>query len=245
MRALTKGRYCARAADNEFDIVRSQRLRHHAFLNGDGSIADVDAFDSHCTHILVEDTATGALVSSFRLMIISCGDEIDKSYSAQYYDLRAMQALGGPLLEVGRVCIKPGQNDPDILRLALGAITIFVDENKIKMLFGCSSFAGINGNAYIDTFSMLRDYYLAPKRWLPEVKASNVFSFAAPLKRKPNPQLGKQHMPPLLRTYLLMGGRVSDHAVVDEEMNTMHVFTGLEVCAIPTVRKQLLRAIRV
>ena len=50
-------------------------------------------------------------------------------------------------------------------------------------------------------------------------------------------------MPPLLRTYLLMGGRVSDHAVVDREMETLHVFTGLEIGAIPEARKRLLRAL--
>jgi len=50
-------------------------------------------------------------------------------------------------------------------------------------------------------------------------------------------------MPPLLRTYLLMGGWVSDHAVVDGQMNTLHVFTGLEIAAIPPARARLLRAV--
>jgi hypothetical protein len=50
-------------------------------------------------------------------------------------------------------------------------------------------------------------------------------------------------MPPLLRTYLMMGGWVSDHAVIDKKMNTLHVFTGLEVSIIPEGRKQLLRAV--
>ena len=50
-------------------------------------------------------------------------------------------------------------------------------------------------------------------------------------------------MPPLLRTYLIMGGWVSDHAVVDRQMNTLHVFTGLEIGAIPPARKKLLRAV--
>ena len=50
-------------------------------------------------------------------------------------------------------------------------------------------------------------------------------------------------MPPLLRTYLMMGGWVSDHAVVDDKMNTLHVFTGVEIRAIPAARKRLLRAV--
>jgi hypothetical protein len=50
-------------------------------------------------------------------------------------------------------------------------------------------------------------------------------------------------MPPLLRTYLLMGGWVSNHAVVDHQWNTMPVFTGVEIDAIPNTRKRLLRAV--
>ena len=52
-------------------------------------------------------------------------------------------------------------------------------------------------------------------------------------------------MPPLLRTYLLMGGWASDHAVVDRQLNTMHVFKGVEVGAISAARKRLLRALSV
>ena len=41
----------------------------------------------------------------------------------------------------------------------------------------------------------------------------------------------------------MMGGWVSDHAVVDRQMGTLHVFTGLEIGAIPESRKRLLRAL--
>jgi putative hemolysin len=52
-----------------------------------------------------------------------------------------------------------------------------------------------------------------------------------------------RHMPPLLRTYLMMGGWVSDHAVIDRHLNTLHVFTGVEIGTIPATRKRLLRAL--
>jgi putative hemolysin len=47
-------------------------------------------------------------------------------------------------------------------------------------------------------------------------------------------------MPPLLRAYLSMGGWVSDHAVIDNKLNTLHVFTGLEVSKIPAAKKRFL-----
>ena len=90
---------------------------------------------------------------------------------------------------------------------------------------------------------MLAERHLAPKRWLPRVKAPDVFRFAARLRRKPDMRRAMARMPPLLRTYLLMGGWVSDHAVVDRDMNTLHVFTGVEIGTIPPARKRLLRAV--
>ena len=43
-------------------------------------------------------------------------------------------------------------------------------------------------------------------------------------------------MPPLLRGYLSLGGWVSDHAVIDPDLKTLHVFTGLEVKRVPSRR---------
>ncbi len=145
---------------------------------------------------------------------------------------------------LGRFCIDPDfAADPDILRIAWGAMTRFVDNEGVDLLFGCSSFAGTETQDYLDAFAMLKEKHLAPKRWSPKAKAPNTFRFARRLRGKPDAKRAMLTMPPLLRTYLLMGGWVSDHAVVDREMNTMHVFTGLEVANIPAERKRLLRTV--
>lgn len=94
------------------------------------------------------------------------------------------------------------------------------------------------------THSPCCERHLAPKRWLPRVKAPQVFRFARALRlRKPDPRRAMAAMPPLLRSYLAMGGWVSDHAVVDRQLDTLHVFTGLEIRAIPPERAKLLRAV--
>lgn len=41
----------------------------------------------------------------------------------------------------------------------------------------------------------------------------------------------------------MMGGWVSDNAVVDSQMNTLHVFTGIEIGSNPAVRRRLLQAL--
>lgn len=238
---LTKGRYRARLAQTSGDVSAAQQLRTLAFSTEQ---TDRDAFDATCAHVLVEDMRSdGRLVCCFRMQVMEDGREVARSYSAQFYDLTALERFEGRMVELGRFCIHPAQGDPDILRVAWGAMTAFVDRNQVAMLFGCSSFAGTETKDYLDAFAVLKHGHLAPKRWLPRVKAPDVFRFAARLRRRPDIRTAMLRMPPLLRTYLLMGGWVSDHAVVDRNLNTLHVFTGLEIEAIPPGRKRLLRAI--
>ena len=110
----------------------------------------------------------------------------------------------------------------------------------VELLFGCSSFLGTDATQHEDAFAMLLERHIAPKRWLPRVKAPEVFRFAR-LLRRPDPRRAMAAMPPLLRTYLMMGGWVSDHAVMDRQLGTMHVFTGVEIKAIPPGRARALR----
>lgn len=248
MLSLGKSRFAARMADGPDDLRRSQELRHLAFIarrrgSGDPGL-DADPFDAVCRHVLVEECRSGTLVASFRLLPLRAGSEIARSYSAQYYNLSALESFEGPMVEMGRFCLHPDWHDPDILRVAWAEMTRIVDETGVEMIFGCSSFEGSEASAHLDTLAMLKEAHLAPKRWLPRVKAPDVFRFAAALRRlKPDARRALRGMPPLLRTYLLMGGWVSDHAVVDRDLDTIHVFTGLEVRAIPPGRARLLRAL--
>ncbi len=234
-------KYRVRLARTDEDLTRAQRLRFRSF-RGEGEGLDSDDFDPLCDHFLVEDAA-GDLVCCFRILPLRNGSEIGRSYSARYYNLSSLADFEGPMVEMGRFCIDPARSDPDILRRAWAAMTRYVDDNGVQMLFGCSSFKGTEAEAYFDAFALLKDRHLAPKRWLPRVKAPSVFRYAARLKmRKPNLKAAMQGMPPLLRTYLFMGGWVSDHAVVDRDLGTLHVFTGLEIGRVPATRARLLRA---
>ena len=238
MISLSKGRYVATVAKNPSEISEAQALRALCFGT---SGEDADVFDDRCTHILLRKRTDGQLVCCFRMLSLT-GPEIAQSYSAQYYELSGLSAFEGRMVEMGRFCVHPECADPDVLRIAWGAMTTYVDRNDVQMLFGCSSFAGTETEEYLDAFAMLKARHLAPKRWLPRVKAPDVFRFAARLRRRPDAKKAMLRMPPLLRTYLSMGGWVSDHAVVDRKMNTLHVFTGLEIGSIPAARKRLLRA---
>ena len=238
MQPITRGPYTARLLDGGDDLTEAQALRHLAFRRGlglaVGSSRDHDHYDALCHHLLVSE-AGGTLVACCRLQEFAHGADLSASYSAQFYDLARLSGFAGPRMELGRFCLHPGWSDPDILRLTLGALTSIVDKRGVTLLFGCSSFSGADPAPHMAALAALRPY-IAPPAYAPGPRAP---------ERLALPQGGGSvaGMPTLLRSYLAMGAWVSDHAVIDHEMDTLHVFTGLSTAAVPPARARTLRAI--
>ena len=232
MRPLTRGRYTVRLAQSAQDLAQAQALRHLAFHGVAGM--DQDAFDARCQHVLVEH-AQGELVACCRLQIFADGDDLHSSYSAQSYDLSRLARFGGPKLELGRFCLKPGIKDPAILRLIWGALTVILDAAGVTMLFGCTSFTGADPARHAAALATLHSH-AAPPEFAPRPRGQDSFAL-------PTGQGDALGLPPLLRSYLAMGAWVSDHGVIDRAMNTVHVLTALPVAQVPQARAQALRAI--
>lgn len=247
MLALVKGQYRARLALDAADLARAQALRHRSFLArrgmADSPGRDADGFDALCRHMLVEDRASGQLVCCYRLMSFAATESLATSYAAQLYGLGALDGFAGAKLELGRFCLDPDWHDPDILRLAWGAMARIVDAERVSLLFGCSSFEGAAWQPHAKALALLRGH-LAPSAWMPLQKAPETCAFAEMLRDQPfDLRAALQSLPPLLRTYLVMAGWVSDHAVIDRQLDTLHVFTAVEIAKIPPARARALRAI--
>jgi putative hemolysin len=244
--ALAAGRLRLREAAGPADLAATQALRHLCFVEATGGRprpggVERDAFDPLCRHLMVEDAATGALECSYRVMVLPGGEAVGRGYAAQFYDLGRLAAYPRPLIELGRFCIRPGRRDADVLRLAWGGLARIVDAAGAGLLFGCSSFAGTDPAPYREAFAHLAQAHPAPAALAPGVRAAEIVSLDGPAVADRIGALAAT--PPLLRTYLGMGGWVSDHAVIDHDLGTLHVFTGVEIAAIPPARARALRAI--
>ena len=234
------GRYRARYASSQIDVLAAQSLRYQCFNLSNKDELDVDDFDALCQHVLIENLETEKLICCYRILKFDSGKNISSSYSSQFYDLKVIENFTEPMIEVGRFCIDPEVNDPIIVLTAWAALAQIVDHNQTELLFGCSSFEGIEKEKYFDSFALLRDRYMAPDHWRPKIKAAQVFYYSKDLIYKVDKKKALLNMPPLLKTYLSMGAWVSDHAVVDLNMKTLHLFTGMEISKIPKSRKKFL-----
>lgn len=238
--SIVKGDLVARLAANPADVTAALALRARAFRGGR---ADRDATDALCQHALLE--RRGTPVATFRLRFFLDGPGIADSYAGRRYDLTRLAARPGPLAELGRFCtepglMEPGPRDPDLIRLAWALATRLVDAQGARFLFGCTSFPGTDPVPNSAALGLLAARHLAPSDWMPGPASPEIFPIAA-LPPPTDPQSALSRLPPLLRSYLLLGGRVSDHAVIDRDLNTLHLFTGLDIAAIPPARAAALR----
>jgi putative hemolysin len=206
--------------------------------------------------MLVEEAGSGALACTYRLLLLPAGADIDRSYAAQFYDLEGFSRLTTPLMELGRFCIAPDRApDADLLRVAWGAMARIVDTRAVAMLFGCSSFAGADPARHRAALQALAARHLGPPDLRPRQKHPDAVPCGpqapdaqapdahTPDAHTPDPRAALAQTPPLLRTYLMMGGWVGDHAVPDRELDTLHVFTALPIATIPPARARALRAV--
>ena len=228
----------ARLAHGPADMARVMAFRAAAFPRRSGP--EEDAQDGLSAHVMVEEA--GALRASFRVMLFGWGAGLAQGYAARFYDVGPLSGYARPIAEVGRFCVAPGGVHPDVLRLAWGAMTRVVDEGQAGLLVGCSSFRGAGWEAHRAGLALLAAEFVGPADHRPGRKAAEVveLGWAGPVGDRRASLAG---LPPLLRTYLGMGGWVSDHAVVDRELDTLHVFTCVEVDRIPAARVASLRAV--
>ncbi|WP_416882115.1 GNAT family N-acetyltransferase [Marivita sp.] len=207
-------------------------MRAKAFRYG---LDDEDTFDDGFLHGIVwsgKDTPRVA----FRVRLIRDAADLGDSYTGQFYDLAPLRAHPGAYLELGRFCQAEGPTDVMALRLAWAALGVLVDRNGVGMMIGCSSFPGADPERHLPALAALHAHHLGPDRLRPK----RLSSLSVDL---PRTGAVTSSLPNLLRSYLGMGGWVSDHAVRDLQLDTLHVFTGLAIDAMPEARKARLRAV--
>ena len=236
MRDLLTPLYRARLAAGAQDVARAQDLRGLAFRRGLHS--DADAYDLRADHLLVE-TLAGESLATFRIAVFDATDDLRHSYAAQFYDLTRFAAQPGRKAEVGRFCLHPLAEDPDLVRLCWAALARLTFDRNVAHLFGCTSLAGADAQIHAPALAWLAQTALGPASLRPQPRGGAV----AMTGGMAGPAPDAKGVPPLLRFYLTLGGWVADHAQIDRDLDTVHVFTALSLTDLTPARAKRLRAV--
>jgi putative hemolysin len=215
-------------ADGEEDLRRAMNLRYRVFgqemgarLGSEIAQIDRDRFDEYCEHMLVKDTASGAVVGYSRILTDEGMAAVGEYYSQTEFDLSEVLDTGLRYMEVGRTCVDPHYRGGAVMALLWSGLARFMDTREIDVLMGCASIS-LNDGGYAASAAMayLRESHMSSpgQRAYPRL----------PLPRRDSDLVGKDQVPPLLQAYLRAGAVVCSEPYWDRSFDVADVFIMLE-----------------
>ena len=222
--------YIVKLAQTRQEHQSAQALRYQVFvaeLGGGGASADHasrldhDAFDDHCDQLILVNKTDDAVVGVYRLLR---GDQAVKAggfYSEGEYNLAKLTGAGRPLLELGRSCLHADHRGGTALWHLWSALAAYVADHHIEILFGVASFRGTNADALAAPLSLLHHRYLAPDALRVRARDFTVMN-RIDVSALDAPE-AMRAVPPLIKSYLRLGGVVGEGAFVDHAFNTTDV----------------------
>ncbi len=222
-------RYRIEFGQSDANRLKAQKFRQKIFRDSENGL-DEDKFDATSDHCLIFDKKNkDRLVLVFRSRTFSSMEDILCSYSAQHYDLRKLSTLSFKPMEVGRLCVDQKVSDPFLLLSAFKYIRSLVSNRRIDFIFGCTSFAGADNPRHLESLNSLGKNQLADSRFPIKKKSQSILDIKKEINWTDENKTVKNGLPPLLKFYLRLGGKVSDHAVIDRDLDTLHVFTYVDL----------------
>jgi putative hemolysin len=232
---LQAGNLSVRLAVDESEITAAQKLRYRIFCGEMGGKAspeiqaqqrDFDEFDQYCDHLLVIDNerrGEAAVVGTYRLLRRSVMQKLGRFYTESEFDVSAVKAFPGEILELGRSCVEPDYRNRSVMTLLWRGIGAYVTLHDIKLMFGCASFTGADASQHALALSYLYYNHLAPE----PVRLTALPDLYVKMDVIPKDQVNMKEalnaMPALIKGYLRLGGYIGDGAVIDPAYNTTDV----------------------
>ncbi len=227
----------ARISSSEQDILASQRLRYQVFVEELGATGagvnhaqrlEADEFDPFCEHlILVDPTRSEAklehVVGVYRLLRGEAAAAACGFYSSSEFDLSPLIESGRSLVELGRSCTHPDIRAGAAMFKIWNRLADYVIDNDIEIMFGVASFHGTDAKELLNPLSYLHCRHLAPK----DLRMTAMPQEVGPMRLIPCGQVDRRaalkSIPPLIKSYLRLGGFVGDGAFFDFDFNTTDV----------------------
>jgi putative hemolysin len=230
--------YVVGLASSMRSVEEALRLRYRIFNleMGEGlrsseiSGMDRDRFDDQMSHLVLIDKHSGEMVGTYRMQTVTRALAGEGIYSAQEYDLTALQPYFNQLIELGRACLTPEHRTVAAVLHMWQGIACYLLMNKCRYLFGCVSITSADPD---DGWRALRT--IRSRGWLHGdlfVPARPEYNCGA-LNRESDLALdGSVALPPLFRAYSKIGAKVISEPALDRDFGTIDflmMLDGLEV----------------
>lgn len=224
-----------KVAETIEEVEEAQRLRYQVFYQEMGATPvkdmallkrDYDEFDDVSTHLLVVDKSTPnkeKVIGTYRMFRQDVSDDMIPFYTETEFDIGHLKNKTNSLMEVGRSCILDGYRTRFALQLLWQGIASFIFHYKIDCLFGCVSFEGTSLQENALALSYLYHFHLARE----DIRSKTLPHLHHDIDLIPKENIDEKEalklLPPLVKGYLRLGGKIGDGAMIDEQFDTVDV----------------------
>lgn len=232
-------------AESEEDLRDALALRYEVFVRELGGAGDgvdhvagqeTDPFDAYADHLILRDLGSGAVVGVYRVLRSDQAARAGGYYCDSEYDLTPLKRSGRNLLELGRSCVHPDYRGGVAMFHLWTGLARYVYLHGSELLFGVASLKGADPERLAGPLSLLHHRYRAPADL--RVRARDFQSMDLIPEAELDRRAAMVAMPPLIKSYLRLGGMVGDGAFVD------HAFKCTDVCMIMDTAALNERAVR-
>jgi len=231
--SMSAGRYNVRLASSEKEIHAAQKLRYEVlFKESGGRITremlnterEEDEWDHVAYHVVVVDSNNDdEVVGTVRLVSNLALEDKQSFYTEHAFDLSGLRNNYDRVLELSRACVSPEGRGGAILMLIWKFTMQFIEQNGYQVLFGCASFKGTDYREHTEILSYLHEKHLASDKLMPIAKPEVDSVAIKEFLQIPDKGKERGKVPTMLRGYLKIGARISDHAIIDPVFNTTFV----------------------
>lgn len=228
----------ARLASSAADLRAAQRLRYRVFVQEMGATGprvdhdagfEIDEFDAHAAHLILCDPTRARddqVVGTYRMMTRDMAEAAGSFYCEGEYDLGPLRLAGLNILELGRSCLHPDMRRGPGMQVMWQALAGFVAEKQVDLVFGVASFHGTKVADFAHGLSLLHHRHLAPAALRPKARGKTAFDLAMLPPDQVDRLAAVRQIPPLIKSYLRLGGVVGQGGFVD------HAFRTTDVCIL-------------
>ena len=222
-------------ANTEAELRAAQRLRYKVFvaeLGADGPMVDhdqqleSDRYDSHFDHLLLSDRnrpADDQVIGVYRLLRGNQAAKAGRFYSEDEYDLAPLRNGGRQLLELGRACLHADYRRGTAMLELWKGLADYVEKHNIDVLFGIASFHGTDATSIAEPLAFLHHRHLAPPELRVRARSEGFQAMDLMQEDEIDRRAALLATPPLIKSYLRLGGFVGEGAFIDRAFNTTDV----------------------
>lgn len=240
--------YRVRLAENETDVIATQRLRYRVFNEelGEGLQSsealglDQDRFDAVCDHLLIEYVNDGSIIGTYRLQTGENARQNCGYYSEQEFDFAPFEEIRPEIVELGRACISKEHRNMVVLGLLWKGIAQYTKVYGARYLIGCSSLTSTDPAVGMAAFDKLSKS-MVEERFLTKPTAAFEFSLSNEDVERMDDLRGAVEIPRLMRAYLTLGSKICSTPALDLEFKTIDFLTFIDLHNLtPRALKKLL-----